>query len=139
MSCLGCELANGMTDSYIVFENERITCILDIDPLNDGHTLILPKQHFKELDEIDEPTLLAIMQASVYVSKALNRIYKPSGISIMQNGGSFNDLDHYHMHVFPRYIGDGFGWTEPTNLTISNLQTVRELIVDTINEVNTTN
>lgn len=37
--------------------------------------------------------------------------YHPDGYSIMQNGGEFNDAGHYHMHIFPRYAGDGFGWT----------------------------
>ena len=41
----------------------------------------------------------------------LKEIYKPNGYSIMQNGGEFNDVGHYHLHIFPRYIGDGFGWT----------------------------
>lgn len=42
---------------------------------------------------------------------ALKEIYKPNGYSIMQNGGEFNDVGHYHLHIFPRYEGDGFGWT----------------------------
>ncbi|MCR8656421.1 HIT family protein [Paenibacillus endoradicis] len=139
MSCLGCQLANGKIPSQIVYENELVTCILDIAPLNDGHSLILPKKHYSELDEIDEQTLQAIMVASVYLSKAIKSIYMPSGVSIMQNGGSFNDLDHYHMHIFPRYIGDGFGWTEPTNLSLNNLETVKQLIMDHINQIITIN
>ena len=130
MNCLGCELANGITDVHIVYENEFITCILDIAPLHNGHTLILPKEHHRELDEIDEITLQAIMQASVDISKVLKHIYKPSGISVMQNGGFFNDLDHYHMHVYPRYIGDGFGWIEPTNESVEDLEIVKQLIID---------
>ncbi|WP_020615500.1 HIT family protein [Paenibacillus daejeonensis] len=113
MSCLGCQLANQLIEAHVVYEDEWITCILDIDPLNEGHTLILPKRHIRELDELDDRTLQSVMKASVLLSTALNKIYKPDGISILQNGGSFNDLDHYHMHVFPRYMGDGFGWTEP--------------------------
>lgn len=42
---------------------------------------------------------------------ALKNVYKPNGYSIMQNGGAFNDVGHYHLHIFPRYTGDGFGWT----------------------------
>lgn len=113
MSCFGCRLANQLVETNVVFKDDYITCILDIDPLNEGHTLILPKTHFKELEEIDEPTLKSIMNASVIITKALKVIYKPDGISVIQNGGIFNDLDHYHMHVFPRYKDDGFGWEEP--------------------------
>ena len=42
---------------------------------------------------------------------ALKEIYKPNGYTIMQNGGEFNDVGHYHLHIFPRYSGDGFEWT----------------------------
>jgi len=139
MSCLGCELANNNTDVHIVYEDERITCILDIAPLSNGHTLILPKKHFNELDEIDKRTLLAIIEASKHISKALKRIYQPSGISVMQNGGSFNDLGHYHMHLFPRYIGDGFRWIEPTNVSVTSLEIVRQLIIDNMNGLSTIN
>jgi histidine triad (HIT) family protein len=50
MSCFGCQLANQTVDAKVVFEDEFIVCMLDIYPLNEGHTLILPKQHYKELD-----------------------------------------------------------------------------------------
>ncbi|SEO93832.1 HIT family protein [Paenibacillus sp. OV219] len=62
---------------------------------------------------MDSVVLAAIMTASVHVSKALSAVYEPDGISVIQNGGKINDLGHYHMHVFPRYQGDGFGWLEP--------------------------
>ena len=41
----------------------------------------------------------------------IKNIYNPNGYSIMQNGGVFNDVSHYHLHIFPRYLNDGFGWT----------------------------
>lgn len=53
------------------------------------------------------------MNAAALLSTALKKHYSPDGVSIMQNGGYFNDVNHYHMHVFPRYKNDGFGWIEP--------------------------
>lgn len=55
--CLGCRLANRGADAHIVFENEHVTCILDIAPLNEGHLLILPKRHCHDVDELDEGRL----------------------------------------------------------------------------------
>jgi diadenosine tetraphosphate (Ap4A) HIT family hydrolase len=55
------------------------------------------------------------MNVSVMISKILKKIYKPDGITVCQNGGIFNDLTHYHMHVIPRFKGDGFTWSEPLN------------------------
>jgi diadenosine tetraphosphate (Ap4A) HIT family hydrolase len=119
-----------MEETNVVFEDEYITCILDIDPLNEGHTLILPKIHYKELEEINEPTMKAINKASVMISRALKAIYNPDGITIMQNGGIFNDLGHYHMHVFPRYKDDGFGWIEPGNESTKDLKQVKSRIME---------
>jgi diadenosine tetraphosphate (Ap4A) HIT family hydrolase len=130
MNCLGCKLANQLIETNVVFEDDRISCILDIDPLNEGHTLILPKKHFRELDEIDELTRMSIMNASVSISRILKRLYQPDGISIIQNGGIFNDLEHYHMHVFPRYKNDGFGWMEPTNKSTNRLDIVKKKMID---------
>lgn len=53
------------------------------------------------------------MNTAALLSIALKKHYSPDGISMMQNGGYFNDVNHYHMHVFPRYKNDGFGWIEP--------------------------
>ena len=50
----------------------------------------------------------------------LKEIYKPDGYSIMQNGGEFNDVGHYHLHIFPRYQEDGFGWVYSSETKIVN-------------------
>ena len=52
----------------------------------------------------------------------LKEIYKPDGYSIMQNGGKFNDVGHYHLHIFPRYKGDGFGWTYGEDMKAVNAE-----------------
>ncbi|MGO4544018.1 HIT family protein [Paenibacillus sp. 2TAB23] len=114
MECLGCRIANGIEPNLnIIYENELITCALDIAPFNEGHTLILPKKHYLDVEEIDQETAYGIMDASKMLSTVLKRLFKPDGISICQNGGKFNDLTHYHMHLIPRYEGDGFSWSEP--------------------------
>ena len=55
--------------------------------------------------------LAHLMIVSKKIVAALKEIYHPNDYSIMQNGGEFNDVGHYHMHIFPRYAEDGFGWT----------------------------
>lgn len=112
MDCLGCRIANKIEDVHVVYEDELIICILDIEPFNEGHLLILPKNHFHDVDEITYETLSAIMNASVKMTQILKKVFNPDGITICQNGGIFNDLTHYHMHVIPRYTNDGFAWSE---------------------------
>lgn len=84
---------------------------LDMEPINEGHILLVPKQHYLDVDEIPDELLAHLMIVSKKIVAALKEIYHPDGYSIMQNGGEFNDVGHYHMHIFPRYTGDGFGWT----------------------------
>jgi histidine triad (HIT) family protein len=114
MDCLGCRISNGIEPNLnIIFETELITCVLDIAPFNEGHTLILPKRHYWDIEEMDRDTAQAVMDASIKISKLLKELYNADGISVCQNGGVFNDLTHYHMHIIPRFKGDGFSWSEP--------------------------
>ena len=84
---------------------------MDMDPINEGHVLIVPKQHVDSIVELSDDMLTAIMSVAKKIVIALTEIYGNEGYSIMQNGGKFCDFGHAHFHVFPRYENDGFGWT----------------------------
>jgi diadenosine tetraphosphate (Ap4A) HIT family hydrolase len=138
MECLGCRIANGIEPNLnIIYENEFITCVLDIAPFNEGHTLILPKKHYLDVEEIDQETAYSIMDASQMLSAVLKRLFKPDGIRVCQDGGKFNDLTHYHMHLIPRYEGDGFSWSEPLHPdgAEKRLPKTKENIIKVLNEV----
>ncbi|MFX3674355.1 MAG: HIT family protein [Paenisporosarcina sp.] len=108
MECLGCNLANKNEPVHVVFEDDYVCCFLDHEPYNEGHVLILPKKHIYDADELDEYTADSIMKASILISKAIKKLFSPDGITICQNGGIFNELTHYHMHVVPRYKEQSF-------------------------------
>ena len=110
--CLGCRLSNQLEPVNVVYENDYVCCFLDIEPFNEGHTLILTKTHYLDVEELDIETANAIMIASMTISKALKKLFDPDGITICQNGGKFNDLTHYHMHVIPRFEGEPFYYEE---------------------------
>ncbi|XKG85446.1 HIT family protein [Sutcliffiella horikoshii] len=138
--CLCCRLANKNETIYMIYEDDYVTCFLDHDPFNEGHTLILPKQHFLDVEELDEDTANAIMRASILISKALKHLYQPDGITINQNGGVFNELSHYHMHVVPRYEGQWFGefYREEAvgEVDVRGLERVRGMMVDAMLFIN---
>ncbi|WP_434627208.1 HIT family protein [Chromobacterium sp. CV08] len=102
MACLGCRLANGGEAVHMVYEDEHVACFLDHEPFEEGHTLIVPKRHVVELEELDEEQTAAVMAAARLVSLAIKRLYRPDGITVCQNGGVFNELAHFHLHVVPR-------------------------------------
>ena len=107
--CVFCHKEQIITD--FVYEDELVMAFMDMEPINEGHILLVPKQHYLDADEIPDELLAHLMIVSKKIVKALKKIYNPNGYSIMQNGGKFNDVGHYHLHIFPRYAGDGFGWT----------------------------
>lgn len=109
--CIFCDIANKKLEANIVYEDEVVMAFLDCDPINEGHVLLIPKAHYLDVDEMPADVLKHLMEISQKLVIAVKKLYRPDGYSIIQNGGMFNDVGHYHLHVFPRYKNDGFGWT----------------------------
>ena len=88
--CVFCDKNKITTD--IVYEDNAVMAFMDINPISEGHILIIPKEHFLDIDEIPDEILAHLMIISKKIVSALKEIYKPNGYSIMQNGGEFNDV-----------------------------------------------
>ena len=111
--CVFCNIINRECESKLIYETESIVSFLDRDPINEGHLLIVPKIH---VDSIEKVSLEVLNEMFILVQKIVpiyKKIYRVEGYSIMQNGGQFCDFGHFHLHLFPRYPNDGFGWTYP--------------------------
>ena len=113
MECSFCKIVKKQAEAYVIYESENIIAFLDIDPINEGHVLVIPKLHEASIDNIPINILTEIMETIQKVVTALREIYNIDGYSIMQNGGDFCDFGHGHFHIFPRYKNDGFGWKYP--------------------------
>ncbi|HDV8363073.1 HIT family protein [Bacillus cereus] len=138
MECLGCKLANEEEKIYRVYEDEYVTCFLDHEPFYPGHTLIVPKQHVVEVDELNDVVAKSVMDASKLIAKAIKALYKPDGITICQNGGIFNELTHYHMHVVPRYKERSFTefyTVKPGEKKNHNLEEIKTLLKEEIEKI----
>ena len=109
-NCIFCSIVSGTQEASIIYEDEFIMGFMDIEPINEGHVLLITKTHKLDLDELTIEEMNRLMIVSQIVVKILKENYKPNGYSIMQNGGEFNDIGHYHLHIFPRYQNDGFNW-----------------------------
>ncbi|MBQ8627333.1 MAG: HIT family protein [Agathobacter sp.] len=113
MECPFCKIIKKQAEAYVICESENIIAFLDIDPINEGHVLIVPKLHEASIDNMPINILTEIVKVIRKVVTALKEVYNIYGYSIMQNGGEFCDFGHGHFHVFPRYKNDGFGWKYP--------------------------
>jgi histidine triad (HIT) family protein len=105
--CIFCKIVKGEIPSVKVYENARVLAFADINPLCDGHTLIIPKAHAENIFDLTPDDLTAIHAASRKVAEAMRKVYDTTGIAFLQlNGKGVNQaVMHYHLHVLPRIPG----------------------------------
>ena len=91
----------------LVYENEKVVAFLDIRPLNEGHTLVIPKGHYENIFDIPQELISHIHGITKRVALAIERATQADGISIIQQNGkaSGQEIFHLHVHVIPRYEG----------------------------------
>ena len=103
MDCIFCKIINGDIPSYKLYEDEFVLCFLDINPESNGHCLIIPKEHYLDLDVIDENILNHIMKTSKKIKKLLEEKLNINGLTLVQNNGDVQEVKHYHLHLIPYY------------------------------------
>ena len=109
--CIFCKIIRGEIPSFKLYEDDLTYAFMDINPLNDGHALVIPKYHAENIyampDEWFGPTMSTVRR----IASAVNKVVQPEGINLLQaNGpGAKQSVFHLHMHVIPRYADDGAG------------------------------
>lgn len=103
MDCIFCKIVNGEIPCFKIMEDDDVLAFLDINPDSDGHTLIIPKKHFTDLDDIDDYTLNKVITCSKKLKKELEEKLHCDGISFLQNNGVVQEVKHYHLHLKPYY------------------------------------
>ena len=119
-NCIFCKIAAGEIPSVTLYEDDDFRVILDIEPASKGHALILPKEHYANLYELDdELAAKAFVLAKMMITK-LTEILGCDGYNVLQNNGpaAGQTVFHFHMHLIPRYKDDNVkvGW-KPGKLT----------------------
>ncbi len=106
--CAFCRLVEKEDEASVVFDDERAMAFLDIRPLNEGHTLVIPKAHYVDIYDIPEDEIAHLYKVVKKVAIAVKKGVKAEGISVTQHNGSaaFQRIFHLHVHVIPRYEGD---------------------------------
>jgi len=107
--CIFCKIVEGSIPSYKVFENEICYAFLDIFPANRGHTLVIPKNHVKDIHEADAKTYSDVAATAKHVADLLQRQLGSDGTTVFQMSreAGWQTVFHLHMHVVPRWDNDG--------------------------------
>jgi histidine triad (HIT) family protein len=105
--CIFCKIVKGDIPCFKVYEDDRVLAFEDVNPISEGHTLIIPKAHAENIWEISRQDLTAIHLASKKVADAINEVLNPAGVAVLQlNGRGVNQVVmHYHLHLIPRVSG----------------------------------
>ena len=116
--CVFCRIISGELDAAVVYEDESTLAFLDLRQSNEGHVLVVPRNHIEQIHDLDEDTASSLAISICKVARAVRRVYTPEGLSIWQSNGpaAFQEVPHVHWHVFPRYTDDGHLVVYPGNL-----------------------
>ncbi|SHJ45117.1 HIT family protein [Hespellia stercorisuis] len=113
-NCIFCKLAGGDIPTATLYEDEEFRVILDANPASKGHALIIPKEHYANLYELDDEVAGKAMILAKKMIKKMTRALGCDGYNVVQNNGETagQTVFHFHMHLIPRYEGDnvGLGW-----------------------------
>ena len=111
-ACLFCSIARGEMQASIVRETDSVLAIMDIQPVNPGHVLVIPRAHATYLAELEAKVGGEIFQLAMQVAAGLRRSgLRCEGVNLFLADGEVagQEVFHVHLHVFPRFEDDGFG------------------------------
>lgn len=109
-SCTFCDLIRGAGEVSICYEDASAIAFLDIQPVNAGHLLVVPRDHFERIEDVPPDLAMHLFRVARRLVPAVRKVANAEGINIVVNSGraAGQDEPHYHVHVIPRRDGDGF-------------------------------
>ncbi len=134
--CWDDAIAAGEAEASVVCEDEIAVVFMDLNPVTPGHLLVVPRVHAVGLEDLDEATGAHVWSVSHRMARAVRRSgLRCEGINVFLADGeaAFQEIFHFHLHVFPRYRGDGFSidadWSaRPRALLDADAQAVRSAL-----------
>ncbi len=109
MDCVFCKIVAGQIPSIKIYEDEDVLAFLDIGPLSDGHTLVIPKKHYAKIHECHAEILAKVGAVLPKVAGAVFGAMNAEGYNVLCNNGRASGqlVEHIHFHIIPRNSGDG--------------------------------
>jgi histidine triad (HIT) family protein len=118
-NCIFCKIVDGSLPSFKVYEDEKTYAFLTIEPVNTGHTLVIPKEHVPNVFEATPETWSEAQETVRKVAHAVEHAVQADGVNINMNNREHAGqvVDHFHIHIIPRYAGDGITHWPQRDLT----------------------
>lgn len=119
-NCIFCKIASGEIPSNTIYEDDEFWVILDLAPASKGHSLILPKEHYADIYEIDAELAGRAMKLAKKLAMHMTKVLNCDGFNLLQNNHEVagQTVFHFHMHLIPRYRNaknqDMLMWTKET-------------------------
>ena len=119
-NCIFCKIASGEIPSNTIYEDDEFRVILDLAPASKGHALILPKEHYADIYEIDAELAGRAMKLAKKLAMHMTKVLNCDGFNLLQNNHEVagQTVFHFHMHLIPRYRNaknqDMLMWTKET-------------------------
>jgi histidine triad (HIT) family protein len=128
-NCIFCKIIAGQIPSFKIYEDDVVFAFLDVGPLVNGHTLVVPKAHHATVMEIPPELLGAVNQRIPKISRAVLAATGAKACHVLANNGSeaMQSVHHLHYHILPRTAGDGFHI--PWNATLLDKATAPDLVM----------
>lgn len=106
--CVFCEIVKGNIPCYKIYENKSCIAFLDLAQVTDGHTIVIPKQHYENIFDLEVVNYQDFLDACVSTAKILKSKLKVEAVNILNNSGSLagQEVMHLHFHIIPRYLND---------------------------------
>ena len=107
--CIFCRAAKSLSEDSVVFKTKHSICILNIFPYNNGHLMISPLRHTRELSSLSETEALDLFRALIKAQKLLQMVLRPQGYNIglnLKRSAGAGITGHLHLHIVPRWHGD---------------------------------
>ena len=111
-SCIFCRIVAGEIPALRILEDDHALAFIDIGPLADGHALLVPKNHYRDLRDLPPETLAAMSTHLPRLASAVMQATGATGLNLLQNSGASSGqaVFHVHFHLIPRREGDGLGY-----------------------------
>lgn len=103
MECIFCKIANGEIPSKTLYEDDTVKVIMDINPVVDGHILVIPKKHYTDFMELDKDVINHILEVAKKLTPVLMDKLSKKSVTLLVNYGDDQSVKHFHLHLLPNF------------------------------------